>query len=319
MGIQDDNESPEEDPDDPTYEEYGRKSYWKDDIEDDDMLFKAINRPDLSKVSDKEYKDHLTVDRSRESLGLQNDKKKMRPFDDAIDRHRLLEPPKESDIRKCKHCDAEFATLKGLENHSLNHFEDKIWPLMPTRRPFQCPSAPECNEAFKEKITLMRHYAFAHYTDDKDMSFETLSKKSRYTVVGSKKINNDVRNDHYNDNTITKDLNSNSIESAEPNDIVKQTMELFSKDVEEDSPFSLSLKVMSVDKINSLESIDDLKSYKNRRLEDNIMNSNYSNIKESHEVVDVLDCSLDTDDRQETMLEKQEVEILSDWKNVPLF
>ena len=46
-----------------------------------------------------------------------------------------------------------------MKNHVVIHFKDQLLCDLPTSLPFTCP---ECKYVPREKITLLRHYAFSH-------------------------------------------------------------------------------------------------------------------------------------------------------------
>ena len=60
---------------------------------------------------------------------------------------------------RCQFC--EYGADKGanLKNHVLNHFKDKLFPLLPRSKPFNCP---ECNVPHRDLITLLRHFCWSH-------------------------------------------------------------------------------------------------------------------------------------------------------------
>ena len=59
----------------------------------------------------------------------------------------------------CKFCDESFEKSSNLKNHVLNHFKTKILEDLPSSKPFICPT---CQAPSRDKITLLRHYAFSH-------------------------------------------------------------------------------------------------------------------------------------------------------------
>ena len=46
-----------------------------------------------------------------------------------------------------------------MKNHVLDHFKEPLLKLLPKKPPFICPI---CSKKNRDKITLLRHYAFAH-------------------------------------------------------------------------------------------------------------------------------------------------------------
>ncbi len=61
---------------------------------------------------------------------------------------------------KCNFCDGVFDKQSNLKNHVVNHFKDQLLRNLPPMKPFSCP---ECDAPpSRDKITLLRHYAFTH-------------------------------------------------------------------------------------------------------------------------------------------------------------
>ena len=67
--------------------------------------------------------------------------------------------PASSGPYKCRFCEAGYDSSSNLKNHVLNHFKDEILQELPSCLPFLCPS---CKKPSRDKITLLRHYAFSH-------------------------------------------------------------------------------------------------------------------------------------------------------------
>merc|ERR1712037_688023 len=60
---------------------------------------------------------------------------------------------------KCRFCTSGHENALGLKNHVLNHFKDQLNQHLPSCAPFLCP---ECKNPNRDKITILRHYAFGH-------------------------------------------------------------------------------------------------------------------------------------------------------------
>ena len=48
-----------------------------------------------------------------------------------------------------------------MKNHTLNHFKEKLYSILPAAslsKPFPCPI---CRRESRDKVTMLRHYAFA--------------------------------------------------------------------------------------------------------------------------------------------------------------
>ena len=59
----------------------------------------------------------------------------------------------------CILCDYSCDKHANLKNHVLNHFKDQLCEKLPSSKPYSCP---ECKSSSRDKVTLMRHYAFTH-------------------------------------------------------------------------------------------------------------------------------------------------------------
>ena len=64
-----------------------------------------------------------------------------------------------SDGIQCLKCDAMCRDVTHLKNHLLSHFYQDFYVLLPSAKPFPCPI---CEKESRDRITLLRHYAFAH-------------------------------------------------------------------------------------------------------------------------------------------------------------
>jgi len=58
---------------------------------------------------------------------------------------------------KCNFCDEVKAGKANIKNHSLNHFKDELYLQLTSGL-----SCPLCDAPSRDKITLLRHYAFTH-------------------------------------------------------------------------------------------------------------------------------------------------------------
>ena len=59
----------------------------------------------------------------------------------------------------CFFCSESFDKPGNLKNHVVNHFKDELLSGLPSAKPFNCP---DCGNLSRDKITLLRHYAFTH-------------------------------------------------------------------------------------------------------------------------------------------------------------
>ena len=70
-----------------------------------------------------------------------------------------LKVPKNTGIDiQCPSCGDRRSKLT-FKNHLLTHYAKVFTPLLPSTSPHTCP---ECSHRFRDKISLMRHYAFKH-------------------------------------------------------------------------------------------------------------------------------------------------------------
>jgi hypothetical protein len=60
----------------------------------------------------------------------------------------------------CVECGVECKDRSHLRNHLLAHFYNKFDPFLPADRPFACP---ECGHTNRDRITLIRHFAWTHH------------------------------------------------------------------------------------------------------------------------------------------------------------
>ena len=59
----------------------------------------------------------------------------------------------------CPKCEQVCKDNTHLKNHLLSHFYPQFYELLPACKPFECP---ECEKPNRDRITLLRHYAFSH-------------------------------------------------------------------------------------------------------------------------------------------------------------
>merc|ERR1719320_782463 len=60
---------------------------------------------------------------------------------------------------KCFSCGSECKSKTDLKNHVLTHYYSEIYPVLPASKPFTCPN---CSLESRDKVSLIRHYAFTH-------------------------------------------------------------------------------------------------------------------------------------------------------------
>ena len=64
-------------------------------------------------------------------------------------------------IRQCTLCDKTYDKLSNLKNHFVNHFKEQLFARLPEYEPYNCPLC-KASRNVRDKITLMRHYAYTH-------------------------------------------------------------------------------------------------------------------------------------------------------------
>ena len=60
----------------------------------------------------------------------------------------------------CNLCEESFDKVSNLKNHVVNHFKAEMLRDLPSSKPYNCPLCS--NAPVRDKITLLRHYAFSH-------------------------------------------------------------------------------------------------------------------------------------------------------------
>ena len=82
-------------------------------------------------------------------------------------------------VRACTFCGKKYDKLSNMKNHVVNHFKQQLFARLPSHEPYNCP---ECKSSrnVRDKITLMRHYAYTHgiiyeYCSDADIQGKILN------------------------------------------------------------------------------------------------------------------------------------------------
>ena len=91
--------------------------------------------------------------------------------------------------RKCKYCEQIETKRHNMKNHTLNHFKDKFYPVLPPLslvKPFPCPV---CGHESRDKVTMLRHYAFA---EKKIFEFDFCTEEDLLGVEINDEITEDV-------------------------------------------------------------------------------------------------------------------------------
>ena len=76
--------------------------------------------------------------------------------------------------QECFKC-GQVCSNANLKNHILSHYYKVFFPILPDRKPYQCPT---CHVISRDRITLVRHYAFGHKKFS-ELTGVTLEKISR--------------------------------------------------------------------------------------------------------------------------------------------
>ena len=100
----------------------------------------------------------------------------------------------------CLFCGEVCKDNNNLKNHVLSHFYQYFYKFLPDKKPFECP---KCNELKRDRITLIRHFAFKHKMfmkitgqDMKDIIFECSKEIYRNSAD---KYESDSDNDEFRD------------------------------------------------------------------------------------------------------------------------
>jgi uncharacterized Zn-finger protein len=59
----------------------------------------------------------------------------------------------------CYNCGKDCKTRAELKHHVLSHFYPEFYARLPSSKPFSCPV---CANVCRDRISLVRHYAFVH-------------------------------------------------------------------------------------------------------------------------------------------------------------
>ena len=65
----------------------------------------------------------------------------------------------ESSGLECYKCGKDCKSKIELKHHVLSHFYPEFYAQLPSSKPFSCPI---CNSVSRDRITLVRHFAFVH-------------------------------------------------------------------------------------------------------------------------------------------------------------
>ena len=122
-------------------------------------------------------------------------------------------------VLQCRFCDYTADKSSNIKIHALNHFRDQLIPLLPDIAPFECP---ECEHPSRDRITLLRHFAFTHGKVFDFATPEDFTPRSSPTKIrsssnkASKKSARSIKKEkHDSDEEISTDSNTECDESEE--------------------------------------------------------------------------------------------------------
>jgi len=73
--------------------------------------------------------------------------------EETVQEHDNLDGP------KCPKCDQICKNNNNLKNHILSHYYHDFYRVTPDSKPYPCPT---CGKENRDRITLIRHFAFSH-------------------------------------------------------------------------------------------------------------------------------------------------------------
>jgi len=90
---------------------------------------------------------------------------------------------------KCFSCGSDCKSKTDLKNHVLTHYYSELYPVLPASKPFTCP---KCSLESRDKVSLVRHYAFTHKEIYKYCTHEQLTN----TPAEDDVLDNDMKDGH---------------------------------------------------------------------------------------------------------------------------
>merc|ERR1712223_223199 len=103
---------------------------------------------------------------------------------------------------ECNYCNAVYGKLAKMEDHTLNHFEEKLASLLPVVK--NCPTGfkcPTCDKIYAEHDLLMRHYAFDCTTVNETQEKQEKCRKEEKSSKPKDKKKSKVKKDDENSDT----------------------------------------------------------------------------------------------------------------------
>ena len=91
--------------------------------------------------------------------------------------------------RQCLLCPMVFDKTAKFKEHVLNHYKPELFNKLPNGKPFACP---DCGSYNRDKITLLRHYAFTHkhiydVSNESELTGKPTEASANSTINGSAK------------------------------------------------------------------------------------------------------------------------------------
>jgi len=159
-------------------ERHGEKFKEKEKKPDDYEKFKAKMKDEFSKVSS--FNDHKNGSMDDFIDDDDEDRKKMKKFrEDGHKEHKVHKEKEHKekstvfgnreqgivlahdnvDGPECFKCGQVCKDNGNLKNHILSHYYQDFYRVTPDSKPFPCP---ECQKENRDRITMIRHFAFSH-------------------------------------------------------------------------------------------------------------------------------------------------------------
>ena len=146
------------------------------DAEDGVTLCDVCNRIFLSRESLKNHaKEHKKEKKKSATPSPRSRRNVQNATADKIEDPKKIEKPAESLKRKrseenkviifdCYNCGKDCKNRAELKHHVLSHFYPEFYARLPSSKPFSCPV---CANVSRDRISLVRHFAFVHEVDYK--------------------------------------------------------------------------------------------------------------------------------------------------------
>merc|ERR1711997_552289 len=127
------------------------KSDLNDFIDDDDMPKKKYR--DEPRIDD-EFKKKI-----REEARFEDKPKKSSGLSTGFASQGTVKAHENDGGPECFKCGQVCKDNSNLKNHVLSHYYQVFYDVLPDSKPYPCPL---CESTSRDRITLVRHYAFTH-------------------------------------------------------------------------------------------------------------------------------------------------------------